>query len=212
MLQPVDVENLMNQLRVELLGSSDALLRSQMYQVMTEFFNDSSFWTEWIIINAVPNKRVYNLTPTEGQIIRLDRTMRAHGDFVPALMPEIGQLVAQHGPNTAEQWAVHVVKNVSLPTLKNGVPIAPELTLKQWFLAIKHGILGSMMNQKDKSWSDPKGASYNLAKFRGYIGNARVIKLKANTNGATSWAFPQSFRTISQQGGVPSFGGTERSF
>lgn len=213
MLQKTDVDNLMNQLRVELLGTSEALLRSMMYQVMTEFLNDSSWWTESIIINATPGKRHYNVTPNEGQIIRLGGVMLLpHGFFVPALMPEIGTVVAEHAPNTAQQWVAHVVLNVSLPTLKDGVPIAPEGLLKQWFLGIKHGMLGEMMNQKDKSWSDPKGALFHQTKFRKYITDARVIKLKANTNGASAWRFPQGYRANSQQGGVPSFGGRERTF
>lgn len=221
MLAQIDVSNLLNQLRVELIGSSDALLRSLMYQVMTEFFNDSSIWTEAIPISAVPNQRRYDITPVDGQIIRLegvahvtfntDGTLNGHY-FIPALMPEIGTIVASHAPASAQNWFASVVKNVSLPTLRDGVPIAPEFTLKQWFLAIKHGILGEMMNQKDKSWSDAKGAAYHLTKFRGYIGNARSIKLRANTNGASAWRFPQGFRVNSQQGGVPSFGGTERTF
>lgn len=213
MLQKIDVDNLMNQLRVELLGVSEGLLRSMMFQTMTEFLNDSSAWTEWIIINAVPHQHRYNVTPTEGMIIRLDKVVKLpHHFFQPALMPEIGTIVAEHAPANAEQWAAHVVLNVSLPTLKDGVPIAPEWLLKQWFLAIKHGMLGELMNQKDKSWSNSAGAQYHLTKFRGYIGQARAIKLKANTNGASAWRFPQGYRVNSQQGGVPSFGGTERTF
>lgn len=221
MLQQMDVDNLMNQLRVELLGSSDILLQSMMYQVMTEFFNDSSFWTEGIQINAQPQVHAYQITPTEGQIIRLASVVHLGFDnlghvnghyFVPALMPEIGVVHAEHAPANAETWMAHVVKNVSLPTLKGGVPIAPEFTLKQWFLAIKEGILGNMMNQADKSWSSPKQALYHLSKFRRYINEARSIKLRANTVGASAWRFPQGYRVNSQQGGVPSFGGTERSF
>lgn len=222
MLQKIDVTNLMQQLQVELTGSSDALLRSMMYQVMTEFFDGSSFWTEWISINALPFKHRYQLTPTEGQIIRLDKVMKVPtpgsaapadgGYFVPALMPDIGTIIAEHAPDTTEQWAAHVVLNVSLPTLRGGEPIAPEFTLKQWFLAIKHGILGEMMNMPDKSWSNSKGALYHITKFRSYIQMARSIKLKANTNGASAWRFPQGFRVNSQQGGVPSFGGGERTF
>lgn len=223
MLQKIDVDNLLNQLRVELTGSSDAILRSMMYQTMTEFFNDSSYWTEWIPINAISGKHHYQITPIEGQIIRLDMVVKVKsaangaapadgGYFIPALMPEVGVIVAEHAPATTEQWAAHVVLNVSLPTLKDGAPQAPEFTLKQWFLAIKHGMLGEMMNMQDKSWSNSKGALYHLSKFRGYIGQARAIKKKANTNGATAWRFPQGYRVNSQQGGVPSFGGTERTF
>ncbi len=212
MLAKADIEQLMNQCRVELLGSSDAQLRARMFDVMTEFFNDSSAWTEVIELAVIPSERAYDIAPTEGQIIRLAGSVDVNGCFMPAIMPEIGRIVFRSPPNTAQTWYVKVVKNVALPTTKDQYPIAPDWTLKQWHTAIKEGMLGNMMNEKNKSYSDPKGAQYHLARFRKGITDARVSTLRANTEGTQAWRFPQSFRANTQQGGVPSFGGNERSF
>jgi hypothetical protein len=157
---------------------------------------------------------VYHLQPVEGQIIRLSGVCDINGSFIPALMRdmEANHIRLRNAPNTAQQLFARVVKNVSLPTHK-GLPLAPEWVLQKWHLGIKHGIIGQLMKEQNKSYSDPKGALYNLSQFRRYINEARAQALRANTEGASSWRFPQSFRANSQQGGVPTLGtGNDRVF
>lgn len=214
MLLDQDVRQLINQCFVELTGASEAGVKAKMFEVMTEFFNDSSCWHEGIAFNAVPNVTEYHLQPTEGQIIRLSGVSDINGTFYPALMQgmDLSHLCLRNAPNTAQQLFARVVKNVSLPTHK-GLPIAPDWVLTKWHLGIKHGIIGQLMNEQNKSYSDKKGALYNLAQFRRYINEARAQSLRANTEGATAWRFPQSFRANSQQGGVPTLGtGNDRVF
>lgn len=212
MLAKADIDQLMNQLRVELLGASDAQLRARMFDTMTEFFNDSSSWTEIIDLAVIPTSAQYDIAPTEGQIIRLSGTIDSQLCFVPALMQTPGVICFRWPPNVAQTYRVKVVKNVSLPTTRDQYPIAPDWVLKQWHTAIKEGVLGNMMNEKNKSYSEPKGALYHLTRFRKGITDARIATLKANTEGTQAWRFPQGFRANTQQGGVPSFGGNDRTF
>lgn len=214
MLLEQDVEQLINQCHVELTGASRGGILAKMYEVMTEFFNDSSIWRETITFNAIPNKRDYVLEPTEGQIIRLKGVCDVNGSFYPALMPDPAArcILLRNAPNQAQQLFASVVKNVSLPTAR-GLPIAPDWVLQKWHLAIKHGIIGQLMNEQNKSYSEKKGALYNLSKFRQYVNEARAQALRANTEGASAWRFPQQFRANTQQGGVPTIGsGNERVF
>lgn len=214
MLIKADIDQLMNQLRVELLGASDAQLRARLFDVMTEFFNDSSAWTEIIEFPVITTERTYPVAPTEGQIIRLSGVWDAQCGFIPALMKTVGEVTLKYTPNVAQTMFAKVVKNVSLPTTRDQYPIAPDWTLKQWHTAIKEGVLGNMMNEKNKSYSDSNGAKYHLSRFRKGITDARVSTLRANTEGTQAWRFPQQYRANTQQGGVPSFGvnGGERSF
>lgn len=213
MLLEQDVKHLTDQCFVELTGASYAGIKAKMYEVMTEFFNDSSCWRECIPFNAVPNKLDYFLEATEGQIIRLSGVADVNNTFYAALMPDMNArcIILSHAPNTAQQLFARVVKNVN--ARHKEIPIAPEWTLQKWHLAIKHGIIGQLMNEQNKSYSDKKGAIYNLSRFRHYINEARAQSLRANTEGATAWRFPQTFRVKSQQGGVPTIGsGNERVF
>lgn len=218
MLNTNDINTVMNQCRVELTGVSDALLKSAMFEVMDEFFRDTMSWKEQITINVVPidstpqtpedwqQLLTYSLVPEEGQIIGLDGVVNTNGSYVPALMPDTSSVLLKYAPNEAQQYFVCVFKNVGLPLDGRGYPVAPDWVLQKWHLAIKSGILGTIKNQSNKSFSDSSGALYHLKKFRQYIQNARTAILRANTRGAQAWRYPQTFRSISQKGGVPVYG------
>jgi hypothetical protein len=219
-----DFEQLMNQARVKLVGASEAGLRGEFYDVLSEFFNDSSIWTEDVLVPTTPNTFEYPVSVPEGQIIRLvgvcqpavpltppAQTM-PDPVFVPALMAEIGTLQLKYSPSTAVTYSATFVVNTALPTSRDDIPLAPSWVLPVWHVGILDGLLGKMMGSANKSYSNPTTSAYHLKRFRDAIARARISKLRANTNGAQAWRFPQAFRTGNQQGGVPSFGGGQRTF
>lgn len=220
-----DFDQMMNQARVTLTGASEAGLRGALYDTLAEFFNDSSCWTQDVVVSALPNRTSYPLVVSEGQIIRLSGVFTAPppagssstagpgGFFVSALMPEVGTLILAAAPATATQMLATVVTNVALPTAKEAVPIAPDWVLPIWHVGILDGLLGKMMIQPNKSYSNQTQGAYHLKRFRDAISRARVSKLRANTNGTQAWTFPQTFRASTQRGGVPSVGSSnERNF
>lgn len=211
MIAKIDLDQLLHRAKVKLVGVSNADLLAELYDVLTEFFNDSSAWWETLTVAAVPDQTVYPLTPTEGQIIRLTGVSTQDGFQYAGLMPDIPNLVLANAPNTAMTLLVGVTKNVVLPTDRDMVPIAPDWVLPRWHVGILDGLLGKMMETPNKSYSNAALAGYHLKRFRDAIARARVSTLRANTLGTQAWRFPQGFRTMSQQYGVPSFGG-ERSF
>lgn len=217
-INKADFEQFITQAKVKLVGASDGGLKGEFYDVLSEFFNDSSIWTQGVQFNAVPDVHHYPLFVSEGQILRLNGVGnfgvdgKSHPSPVPALMPEIGTLVLQHPPVQANVMVANVVTNVSLPTDRNSVPLIPDWVLPVWHVGLLDGLLGKMMAQPNKSYANDKQSMYHLKRFRDAIARARVSKLRANTIGAQAWRFPQGFRVNSQQGGVPASSGTERTF
>jgi hypothetical protein len=208
-----DWDQLITQATVRLVGVSDKGLKGELYDVLTEFFNDSSCWTQVVPVNAVTTATEYPLQVNEGQIIRLVGTVDGSGYSVPSIMPDIGTLVLAHEPNSAQTYYSEVVTNVSLPTQRDQMPIAPSWVLPVWHVGILDGVLGKMMAQPGKSYSNERTGAYHLKRFRDAIARARVSKLRANTNGTQAWRYPQTFRTTSQRGGVPVIGGgSDRRF
>lgn len=221
-----DFDQMMNQARVKLVGSSDAGLKGELFDVLSEFFNDSSCWAQTVLVSATPTATMYPLQVSEGQIIRLAGvvnygatapTPSAPANYplpsVPALMPEIGTLLIKNAPVTNQYFGATVVTNVALPTDRKAVPLIPAWVLPVWHVGILDGLLGKMMAQPSKSYSNDKQSQYHLRRFRDAIARARVSALRANTLGAQAWRFPQQFRSVSQQGGVPAVGSaSERSF
>lgn len=212
MLNKADTERLMREVQVELIGASELHIKAKLFDILTEFYYDSGSWQETISVPVVAGTQLYDITPVEGQILRLVVVTDAGGYFQSALMPCVGQLVLKYIPNVSQTFTATVAKSVVAPVAKDGWPIAHEQTLREFYLAIKEGMLGNLMNEKNKSYSDSKGALYHLTKFRKGITDARIATLRANTNGAQAWRFPQAFRANTQQGGVPSFSGNERTF
>lgn len=212
-IRKIDYDQLFNEARVQLVGASEAGLKGSFYDVMAEFFNDSSCWTGGVSIPVVPAQHVYSVNVPEGQIIRMVGVSGPQRDFIPALMPEIGVVHLKHAPQTALTYWAEFVLNVALPKDRHDLPIAPEWVIPVWHVGILDGMLGKMMAQPNKSYSNTTSSAYHLKRFRDAIARARVSKLRANTNGAQAWRFPQQFRTPGQQGGVPAIGsGSERTF
>lgn len=212
-INKVDFDQLMNQAKVTLTGASDAGLKGAFYDVCTEFLNDSSAWTEDILVPILTTRLTYPVATAEGQIIRLIGVTDGEDNFVSALMANVGEIQLAYYPNNNATYTVRVVKNVSLPTSRDDIPLGPSWLLPLWHVGLLDGLLGKMMIQPQKSYSSEKAGPYHLKRFRDAIARARVATLRANTNGATAWRFPQSFRSSSQQGGVPSSGSSgERTF
>lgn len=210
-INKADFDQLMNQARIKLIGASENGLKAELYDVLSEFFNDSSCWTQDVTIPYVSGTQNYSFSVAEGQIIRLSG-VSDWGSTTPisppppnisvtpvaALMPNIGSLILKNAPNTNGFYQATVVTNVGLPTTREMIPIAPDWVLPIWHVGILDGVMGKMMCEPNKSYSNPTQGAYHLKRFRDAIARARVSKLRANTNGAQAWRFPQSFHTRGQ--------------
>jgi hypothetical protein len=216
-----DLTRLMNQARIKLIGASDAGIKNELFEVFTEFFDISSCWTEQIDLDGMAYQKDYDLTVSEGRIIRLGgaavsslystaaalaaaeavnngQSLGLHSQV--AFLPTFSTLHLENPPSSNQALRVTVVKNVSLPTARDGVPLAPDWVLPIYSRYILAGVLGNMMNQPQKSYSNDTVGTYNLKRFQEGIARARVAAMRANTAGAQAWSFPQGFRTRSQRG------------
>lgn len=216
-----DLNALLNQAIVKMTGTSMNAVKAELFDVLTEFFEHSSAWLEKIKIDALAYQREYTLTPTEGRIIRLmevsgnsNFSTNALYDAATAQQQEASGWIPQAAvyednssevvlivpPNTPQAMHVWVAKNVTLPSGRDMVPVAPDWVLPRYHNYILDGILGKMMTTPDKSYSNDAMGTYHLKRFQDGIARARVSALKKNTYGASAWAFPGQFRTRSQRG------------
>lgn len=203
-LDPKEFEQFMTLAEVKLTGASQSGIKAELYDVMKEFFTDSNAWREDIEFQAQASVTDYRLAPKdEGQIIRLIGTWDDKGIPLPSFMAEFGTLKLLHAPETtpATKWFSRVVKTITHPITKDGIPIAPKWALSVYSVPIMDGLLGRMMGQQVKSYSNQAMSVYHLRRFRQGIKTARTEADAANTVGAQAWAFPR-FAGGSQRGGV----------
>lgn len=206
-LDPRTFEQFMNQARIKLPGASDAGIKLELYDVMKEFMKDSNAWTEDITFTALPNTTKYLLTPVQdgGQIIRLIGVFDDKGIPIPAFMPTFGQITIVNQASTSPNqpvWTARVVKNITLPTTREDIPVGPDWLLTVYSVDILDGLLGKMMGQQAKSYSNGQMSTYHLRRFRTAIQGARTAAIRQNTQGAQEWAFPRGWASSSQRGGV----------
>jgi hypothetical protein len=205
MLDRREFELFMNQARIKLPGASDAGITAELYDVLREFFKDSNAWTEDILVSVQQSITTYVLTPLQdGRIIRLVGFFDDKGIPIPAYMPTFGTLQLLHQPSTTPpaQWTARVVKNITLPTGRDAIPIAPDWTLGVYSVDILDGLLGKMMGQQSKSYSNGTMSTYHLRRFRTAIQMARTAAIRQNNVGAQEWAYPRGWNAGSQRGGV----------
>lgn len=204
-VDPRDFEKFMNQARIKLTGSSDSGIKTELFDVLKEFLEDSSAWTEIIHFQAVAATHNYLLVPHDaGQIIRLVGVYDHKRIPVPAFMEHFGSVHILHAPNSTppDRWIARVVMNVAVPTTRDDIPIIPKFLLPVYSITILDGLLGKMMAQKNKSYSSDTGSTYHLRRFRTGIQIAKTAATHQNTVGAQAWAFPRGWASRGQRGGV----------
>ena len=119
----------------------------------------------------------------------------------PALMPDIGTLTLAYPVNVDQTFTATVVKTVVLPTEPKAVPDAPYWLLPVYGPSILDGVLGRMMGQVSKSYSNVPLSGYHLKRFLNAISAARSATLARNTMGGAAWSFPRQFGRGTQRGG-----------
>jgi hypothetical protein len=196
-------QRFINQARMKLPGASDAGLKGELFDTLNDFFGQSSVWLENIDFNVVPNVVDYDLGPSDGgQIIRLMNVVNVSNVGQPALMPELGKIILSNIPAAPAVYTVTVAKNVALPTDEDSYPIVPDWVISVYGTGILDGLLGRMMTQIAKSYSNATQGMFHLKKFQSAITGARIAALRANTLGTQAWGYPQAYRTRGQKGGI----------
>lgn len=204
MLDPREWLQFLTQAQIKLTGASERGIKAELYDVLKEFFMDSNAWTEDIPFQATADEDEYELPPLEeGQVVRLVGTWDDKGIVVPSFMRTFGTVKLLHAPSSTPSatWFSRVAKTVTLPTVKDGLPVAPDWTFRVYSVHVLDGLLGKMMAVKGTSYHDSTMSGYHLRRFRTGIQMARTAAARANLVGAQEWAYPR-FAKGSQRGGV----------
>lgn len=78
------------------------------------------------------------------------------------------------------------------------VPVAADTVLPdylkvQYFEVLLDGLLGRIMNYKNKPYSNNDGAEYHLRRFRSGMARVRANTIHGLNTSANTWNFPQGF-------------------
>lgn len=211
-----DITRLFNSARDRLPGAIDEALQRELFNVMDEFFKGSNVWNEDIDITVPglddPNT-VYEIVPTGPSTIErllwvytVDTDVPTErGAAVAAHMAIPGELTLVTQPSRNSVYRVTVALTVQDPVKRDGYVTFPAWVLAKYRETVLDGLLGKMMSQPNKPYSNVQMAILHLRKFKVGIVSANANWRRNNVYRMQAWRFP-SFAGGSQ-GGRSSWGG-----
>jgi hypothetical protein len=193
-----DLTRLVNNLRVLLPGAVDAAIQLTLFNVMDEFFQTTKAWQEDIAFNTTSGQDTYTVSPVEqGEIESLMKVVqkidsnRQNDIPVAATMPSLGTVLLGYMPSSTIALTATVSLTVIDPVDANNYPVYPSWLLPKYYQCILHGVVGTMMAQKAKPYTDERLAIVNLRSFRNRMASARISVQRENTYTAQAWRFPR---------------------
>ncbi len=197
-----DLERLLNAMRVKLAGASDAGIKQELWTTLHEFCNETGVWWETLTFPTIVGQWLYPLTPTEpGEIVRFAGCINANRSPVPASMPRVGVMHLEHKPTTVYTLYARVILVPQVGVSREGLPEIPDTILPLYAPAIEDGLLGRMMSQTNKPFTNERMALYHLRRFRAALTAVRSAVNHQNTFGVNAWVFPPAYSTRNQKGG-----------
>lgn len=186
-----DLDRLMDDIRIRLPGALDNAIRFELFNVMDEFLKGSRIWRENISVVTKDAVTEYTLTP-EGYSLIDSLLALVDADDVPvqATMSVPGALKLINKPTAGQTLTATVSLTVTFPTSREGYPQFPDWILSKYRTGILDGVLGRMMSQPAKPFSDSPRALFHGRRFVNTISGARADAAQQNLHGGQAWRFP----------------------
>lgn len=210
-----DLDYVLNECRIKLIGAADSGIKQELWGVIKEFLQDSNTWIEHQKLLVTAGVQHYDVSPRDGgQIIRLFSVVDGNRLPVNATMSHLGRLDVHtritissidtppntQSTNSTNPWHLCFSKNITFPATRDNIPVAPSFIMSVYSGTIVDGVLGKMMLQAGKSYSNQQLGTYHLRRFRDGIGIAKNDVWNENVFGGQRWRFPSTFSTHSQRG------------
>jgi len=188
------IAKLMDLARVRLPGARDNIILLELFAVMNDFFQNSNCWYEDIDFTVALGQTVYYINPTSiASPVRLLGVANAEGRVVNAVYAIPDTLTLLTSPPQTDTYTARVALTVTDPVTRDGYPIFPSWVLDKYNNDILDGVLGRMMSQIAKPYSNERMAVYHMRQFRGAVAFAKVEAMHQNVYRGQNWKFPQAF-------------------
>jgi hypothetical protein len=215
-------------------GVVQSIVQAEFFATATEFLEQTTAWQENINFQTVVGTNVYPLTIQEGYatIFKLLFILDANGypvgggGFMPA--PQFGvvgsvapvgntaMLAFQNMPAMTQTCTATVALLPIDPVDINMWAQVPAWILQRWRKDFIDGVLGRLLSQPSKPYSNSQMSIYHLRRWRNAIGLARSEIRRSFTDRGQEWFFPQSWQTVRNRGSFNSAtfgaGGNSGSF
>lgn len=185
-------DRLMNDLRFKLPGAIDPTIKNEIWNMLDEFCREGHAWREVIDVALTVDQDNYQPTPAGTEIVHVYDISHATLDVNGAIY-DYGTLLLPNMPTLADTETPLFVDAALTPSLDVGADLEaliPADMWSRWHAYFMHGVLGRMMSQVAKPYSNPTLAVFHLRSFRSGVAIARHQVRTKGVIGAQLWRFP----------------------
>ncbi|RZN09638.1 hypothetical protein CWO91_16550 [Bradyrhizobium genosp. SA-3] len=189
-----DTDRLMNNARSRVPGATDTVLKQELFNVMNDFFQTSNIWQEDVAFAVNTTDKTYTITPAESYaaIVRSLYVLNSGGLPVgPYQMLTPGTIVFKDVQSQAGTYTATVSLTVDDPLAGDGFPQFPAWVLNKYSTGIIDGLVGRVMSQPAKPYTNIQLAAVHLRSFRSCMSDAKTEALHKNVNNGQTWRFPK---------------------
>ena len=185
----------MDNLRVRLPGALDDTLLMEVFNALNDFFQDTNIWYEDIEFMVSAGVQDYLILANgPSSIVRLLGVVDGDQRTVAAYMDTPGEILLRDKPTVGgATFTARVSLTVNDPMTREGYPVFPAWVLNKYQNDIIDGVMGRMMMQPSKPYSNAKLALFHSRAFRSAIAYARQEANRRNVYRGQRWQFPQGF-------------------
>lgn len=192
-------DRLIKNARTSLPGALDNVILLELFNVLDDFFRNSRIWAEDIPFSVTasdPVGTVYYIEPESvSSIVALMHVRDENNFYTKALMEIPGEVTFVLPPGNSVTYTANVALSILDPVQRDGYPEFPAWVLEKYGVGILDGLLGRMMAQPAKPYTNAKLADVRLKLFRQTTSIASTESLHRNVQGGQSWTYPQQFAT-----------------
>lgn len=189
----VPLDRIISTVQMRLPGTTTGGIQFEMFSVLDEFFTETGAWWDDVTFTTKANEDSYRVGVPAGQILRLSRVQDPDKRNVPATMEDLGVVVLKTIPSDPTKLTARLVLTVADPLTRDAYPLIPLQIATRYNQVLLEGVLGHMLSQSSKPYTNETLAVYHLKRFRNGMAQVRSAVRRANTEGAQAWSFPQAF-------------------
>lgn len=200
--------------RMELPGSIDGALELIFQEILRRFFRDSLTWREELRFRAFSGRKRYDLdnylrhakVQWVRNVLYDERDINARVSIGDCYSTEpapptkyavehnstlVIDPVPQFDRSETHNWCVHIAAIPEVGTISaSGCGSIPGDLLQTWFDGILAGVLGRMMLQHAKPYTNLVLGRYHLQVFNSAIQEGKTLAHKGSTVIDAPWKFP----------------------
>lgn len=186
-----EVTRLVKSLKINLPGAIEDAIQLAMYEVVDEFLDDTNVWREEVTFTTRSGLVEYEIDPeSAARVTRLVGLVGSADQNVPATMEEPGTVVLRNEPSQEEEHTATISLRLRTTT-SDGYPYMPSWIWRKYRDGLLSGVLGRMMSQPAKPYSNEKLSVLHMRKFSAAKTVATAEANRKNLYGGQNWQFPR---------------------